>query len=253
MTWWSGPRRMEGRWRGGNGPGTSVPLTTRARRTAGRAPAGGAPVAGLAVSVVALLLAACTAAPSFDPSGPCDADGRAAGAYPALEAGLPGSLAGRAPETVDSGRSCSADALGSLVRFDVAELRFAGAVWDEGAGSGTSIAILALPDAPLPAAWVEDFYETGARTARRTEKIETSRPEDPVVGPVFRLDTLNELSFQTVIVWSDGDVVRVVIVASPVGPDLSREAHDARLAAGIAVAATAPDPAPASGGALQSP
>lgn len=236
MTPSSGADTGEGRWRGRTGQGTSVPLPP-ARATLRRS--------GLAVAVAAsivVLLAACTAAPVFDPSGPCDVDGRVGGAYPVLEAALPGAFDGEAPDSRDSGRSCTPAALGAFVSHDVAELRFAGSTWDRGGGHGATIAILGLPDAALPAGWVEEFYEIGARTARKTEKIETSRPTLPGAGSVFRLDTLNELSFQSVVVWADGAFVRVVLVASPVEADASRADHDAVIAAAVAAAVEAPDP-----------
>jgi hypothetical protein len=195
----------------------------------------------VALAALAMLATACSpAAGSFSPSGPCDVDGRAPGSYPALEALLPKLLEGMAPTTVDSGRSCSATALGTLVAHDVMELRFAGATWDRGHGSGTSLAVLGLPAGRLPVAWVEEFYEVGARLAKKTDNVAATRPTFEVVGPVFRLDTLNDLSLQTVVVWADGPDARVVIVASPVNPDASRAAHDVSVAAAVAAAAGAP-------------
>jgi len=197
----------------------------------------------LAVAVV-VGLAACAGSPTatFTPVGPCAADGRGAGTYPALEALVPTRVGDKAPTTLDSGRSCSNAALGSLISHAVADLRFAGATWDLGSGYGTSIAVLALPDAALPVAWAEEFYEVGAKTARRTERIEITRPTLGSVGTVYRLDVLNDLSFQTVVVWADGPDVRIVIVASPITADTSRSAHDARVLEAIAAAAAAPSP-----------
>ena len=171
-------------------------------------------------------------------TGPCLVDGRAPGSYPELERLIPSSFGGKAPTTLDSGRNCSDKALGSLAAHGVHELRFAGATWDSGGGAGTSIALLALPDARLPIAWVEEFYETGARTASKTDNVTTSRPAFAGVGPTFRVDALNDLSFQSIVVWPDGPRVRVVIVASPVSPSASMAAHDAQLEAAMATAAT---------------
>jgi hypothetical protein len=197
-------------------------------------------LAGLvAVVLTASLAAACgTGGPTFAPSGPCLADGRVRGAYPELESRLPVAFDGIAPTSVDSGRNCSDAALGSLISHDVHELHFGGATWDQGGGKAISIAVLALPAAPLPAAWAEEFYDIGARTARKTENIATSRPSYPGAGAVFRLDTLNDLSFQSVVVWQDGPLVRVVIVATPVDPSASRTAHDDRVARAVAAAVT---------------
>lgn len=187
----------------------------------------------------ALLVAACGSGPtaSFDPTGPCGIDGRAAGAYPDLEARLPATFEEAVPGSVDSGRHCSEGALGSLIVHDVTSVQFAGATWDLGGGNGISSAIFRLPTGSLPADWIAEFYDIGARTAKRTENIETSRPTMPGPGEVFRLDTLNDLSLQSVVAWQDGPLVRVVLVATAVAPDATRAAHDALV--DRAVAATA--------------
>ena len=211
--------------------------------------------AAVALLVVPLVIAACGAfGPTFSPSGPCLADGRAPGAYPDLEAQVPKSINGRSATTIDSGRDCSADALGSLASHAVHEVRFAGATWDEGNANGVSIAVLALPDRAFPIAWAEEFYQAGAETGKHTGNIETDRPTYPGAGPVFRLDTLNDLSFQTVVVWPDGSLARVVIVATQVDPNASRAVHDARVAEAIGAAVLADQGVPgASVGSSQGP
>ena len=180
----------------------------------------------LMLAVVATLAACGGSPPSFDPSTPCGDGGRAAGAYPDLEARLPTAFEGRAATSVDSGRHCSDAALGSLITHGAAGIRFAGATWDLGNGRGFSSVVFALPSGDLPAAWIAEFYEIGARTAKRTENIATSRPDLAGAGTTWRLDTLNDLSFQTVITWQDGPRARVVLVATPVNLDASRAAHD---------------------------
>ena len=192
------------------------------------------------------LLAGCdSASASFSTSGPCLADGRAAGAYPQLEALVPRSFGGKAPTTLDSGRNCSDKALGSLGAHGVHELQFAGATWDAGGGAGTSIAVLAVPADALPVAWVEEFYESGARTASKTDNVTTSRPSFPGIGATFRVDALNDLSYQSIVVWPDGARVRVVIVASPVSPSASMADHNAEVAAAMTTAAgTVSSPVP---------
>jgi hypothetical protein len=177
---------------------------------------------------------------SFSTTGPCLADGRAAGAYPELEALVPTTFGGKAPTSLDSGRNCSEKALGSLVAHGVKELRFGGATWDAGGGAGTSIAVLGLPDESLPVAWIEEFYEAGARTASKTDNVTTSRPTFGSTGPTFRVDALNDLSFQSIVVWAAGPLVRVVIVASPVSPSASMTDHDAQVDAALAAAAPVP-------------
>ena len=230
--------------RGAAPRGTSVPgcgpapaLGAR-RRPRGYAPVVTHPSRSIRVArlacvlvVFAFAIAGCgPAGATFDPSGACVADGKAPGAYPALEALVPRQFDGRAPDVVDSGRDCSERALGALVAHDVAELRFAGATWHVGAADGVTFAILSLPDTALPVGWAEEFYEVGARNARKTEHIETSRPLIDGIGPVFRLDTLNDLSYQTVVVWPDGEVARVVIVASSIVDLESKGPHDAVVA-----------------------
>ncbi len=186
------------------------------------------PARTLSVILVAIVVGSCVGSTSatFDPTGQCGIDGRLAGAYPDLEARLPATLDGTLPGSVDSGRHCSQAALGSLIVHNVSSVQFAGATWDLGGGTGVSSAIFRLPDANLPADWVAEFYEIGARTAKRTENIEVSRPTFDGPGEVFRLDTLNNLSLQSVLVWQDGPVVRVVLVATAVAPDATRAAHD---------------------------
>jgi hypothetical protein len=64
-------------------------------------------------------------------------------------------------------------------------------------------------------------------------------------GDVFRLETINDLSLQTVVIWEDQGLIHVVIVATTVGPDASRSAHDERVAIAVAVAGAGPDSTPA--------
>jgi hypothetical protein len=184
------------------------------------------------------VLGACgSAGATFSTGGPCLADERAPGAYPDLEALVPRMLAGKASTALDSGRNCSDKALGTLTAHDVHELHFAGATWDFGGGAGTSIAILALPSASLPIEWVEEFYTAGALNGTKTDNVKTSQPTFDIVGTTFRIDALNDLSQQSIVLWADGSRIRVVIVASPVSPTASMADHDARVASAVAAAA----------------
>ncbi len=81
----------------------------------------------------------------------------------------------------------------------------------------------------LDARWIQEFYESGARASTKTENIEISAPTIGSAGLVFRLDTLINLSLQTVVVWSRQETVRVVIVATRVEPGASREGHESRV------------------------
>jgi hypothetical protein len=177
-----------------------------------------------------IVVGAACAAPRFDPSGACTADGRAPGAYPALEALVPHALGGRPADSVDSGRNCTPASLGALAGHGVKELRFAGATWGSGPNAGTSIAIFEAPG--LRADWVHEFFRAGAEAARDAESVDTSTPT--VKGePAFRVDALNGESYQTAIDWQDGDRVRVVLVASFIREVSTKARHEARVQAAI--------------------
>ncbi len=187
------------------------------------------------ILVVAILggLAGC-AGPNFDPSGPCITDGRAPGAYPELEADVPTSFRGRAPDQLDSGRTCTPNALGTLVSHGVTALRFAGATWDLGSSSGVTVAVFEAPD--LDAAWVAEFYETGARAAKNTAAVESRAVAIPDGRAGSRIDALNRESYQSVVVWSDGEHVRVALIASFIREVETKEAHDAVVDEALAAA-----------------
>jgi hypothetical protein len=185
----------------------------------------------IAVALAVLAVAGCGGG-TFDPEGTCTADGRAAGAYPDLEALVPTSFDGRPPDRLDSGRNCSAAALGTLADAGIHEVRFAGAIWDLGSSSGVTMAVLEADG--LDRAAAAEFYETGARAGRNVESVETSTIS---VGAVdgTRIDALNGESFQTVIVVpGEPNRVRVVIVASFIREVDTREAHDSVVTDAIA-------------------
>jgi hypothetical protein len=227
----------------------------RARSSAGH----GRSLAVALLAVVALTGCSPQQQAAATPLGPCGDDARATGGYPELEAQLPTTLGedGRAPDTVDSGRSCSDQALGTLKQHGVTELHFAGATWKEGSSDGTVIAVLATPAGtpPLEEPWVEEFYEAGAERGKKTDNIETSSPTLDGAGEVFRVDTLNDLSLQTVVTWQTGDRTNVVIVATEVTMTADRAEHDRRVALAVEAAATpvpstspvAPGPSPGCG------
>jgi hypothetical protein len=168
--------------------------------------------AAVVVLAVALSLAACSsdAASSFDPHGTCTMDGSTPGAYPELEARVPASFLGAQPERLDSGRHCSAAALGSLASMGFTEIRFAGGTWGFGAERAAALAVFRAPG--LTADQMADFYLAGARTASRTQVLAESRPT--LAGrPGRRLDTQTGERLQTVEVWpaAGPDLVNVVI------------------------------------------
>jgi hypothetical protein len=207
-----------------------MPDSSPARRSQAF-PVGRRCLAGVAVLALLGALAGC-ATTRFDPSSPCTADARVAGAYPQLETLLPSSFRGRPPDRVDSGRSCTPAALGSLTGHDVTELRFAGATWDLGSGSGVTLAILDAPG--IQASWVDEFYETGARAAKNTTNVVVAAIDLPNGTRATRLDTLNDESFQSVVAWQDAGRVRVALVASFIREVKTREAHDVTVADALA-------------------
>ena len=208
----------------------------------------------LALAIGLFVLSACgSVGASVGPLGACGDDARGIGAYPDLERLLPPSLDGRTPDRVDSGRSCSGAALSTYVSHGIHEVRYAGATWTEGAQDGTVIAVFVAGPGqpPLDQTWVQEFYETGARASTKTENIEISMPQLGEGGRYWRLETLNDLSLQTVAVWGgDPGLVHVVIVATQVQPEASRAGHDDRVDRAIRAvldtegraARTVPDP-----------
>lgn len=211
-------------------PGRSLGSVTTHRRAA-------LVLVALTVLVALAVLVGCggTAGTSFDPQAPCPAEGKQQGAYPELEALVPRALDGAAPALVDSGRNCSADSLGTLARRGITEVRFAGATWELGERSGVTIALFRAPG--LTTAYLAEFYENSARGARRTEQVTTT--DFSIAGVAGRrLDTLNDESFQTVVVLdaNEPDTVRAVLVASDVREIGTRDAHDERVDAAAAAA-----------------
>jgi hypothetical protein len=166
----------------------------------------------IGIIVLAVLLAGCggTAPASFDPTGACTADGRAAGAYPDLEALIPTSYQGVAPETLDSGRNCTPGNLGSLASAGISELRYAGGTWTFGAERAAVLAV--FRSAGLTADALATFYAQSAQTAARTTVTGSTTPM--IAGrPGHRLDTTTGERIQTVVVWpaAERDMVNVVI------------------------------------------
>jgi hypothetical protein len=187
----------------------------------------------LALIVLLAVLAACGARP-FEPTGPCTADGRAPGAYPSLEALLPTAFRDRPPDRIDSGRNCSATSLGALAANGVAELRFAGATWDLGSSSGVTLAVFEADE--LRAEWVARFYEAGARAGKQIETVEVRSVVLPGDRQASRIDTLNGESYQSILVWPEGERVRVALIASFVREVDTKAAHEAVVTDALAAA-----------------
>lgn len=207
----------------------------------------------LLMAVSAALGACSGSAPSFDPAGPCIVDGkivdgRAQGAYPELEAVVPRAYDGKPASRLDSGRNCSEKNLTTLRARGLASVRFAGGLWEVGNRSGVTLAIFTAPG--LTNTMLFEWYETGARTASKTDAIQAS---DAAIGGIAarRLDLLNDESYQTVITWPVAEgTIRVILVGSDVRETVTRAAHDERVAKAIAAStdpANTPSAPPAPG------
>jgi hypothetical protein len=173
----------------------------------------------LAVLVaLALVMGACAAGPAapFDPTGECVADGSAPGAYPELEALIPKTFEGQAPETLDSGRNCTPENLGSLAEMGIDEVRFAGGTWSFGGRRAAALVVFTAPG--LTAESIAVFYNNSAAVAPRTTVMATS---DPTLAgrPGFRIDTETGERIQTVLVWPSAVPDRVHVVISTDLPD----------------------------------
>lgn len=181
-------------------------------------------VAGLAI-VLGLVLAACGS--TFDPTGPCTADGSAPGAYPELEAAVPTLFRNDKPSDLDSGRACTPTGLATLGTHGVKELRFAGGTWSTGTDSGISLAIFTTADGPpLDPAWLTEFFASGATTGKNVTSVDTS---DYEVAPGIsgqRIDVLNGESYQSIVVWEQDGHVAAALIGDFIREIQTKAAHD---------------------------
>jgi hypothetical protein len=155
---------------------------------------------------------ACAAPPaaSVDPSAPCTQDGRAPGVYPDLEAMVPATFEDSPPATLDSGRNCTDEGLGSLRAAGIDEVHFAGGTWSFGGNRAAALVVFSAPG--LTANAIADFYGLSADDANRTQVTAVTTPT--LAGrPGHRIDTTTGSRLQTVMVWpaATPDVVNVVI------------------------------------------
>jgi hypothetical protein len=181
-------------------------------RPSGRSVGRSASLVLLACTLAAVAVAcAGSATASFNPTSPCTTDGKAPGAYPDLEALLPRTFNGKPPQTLDSGRNCTAQNLGTLATHGLKEVRFAGGVWPEGQ-AGVTMAVFRASG--LQSEWLAEWYEATARAARVTGDIQLSKPT--IAGrPGQRMDLVNGEAPQTVITWpsTTAGTVNVVITS----------------------------------------
>ena len=172
---------------------------------------------------MAVILVGCTGAagPSFEPTGPCTADGSAQGAYPDLEALVPTSYEERGPDRLDSGRNCSDENLGSLADEGIDEVRFAGGTWEFGSDIAAVLAVFAAESLTVDA--MADWWQSTARASARTQILGATSVE--VAGrTVHRLDTKTGERIQSVLVWAGDEPGQVNVVLSHNLPDPKIEA-----------------------------
>ena len=152
---------------------------------------------------VALLAAGCGgigSAATLDASAPCGGaeEQRAPGFDPEMEALVPTTIEGSAPSMLDSGRYCSAKALGMLAEAGFEEVRFAGATWPGEASSGIAVVVYRAPGLTLDA--MADTFARGADDARSVNQVHTQAIE--VAGrPAVRIDAAKGDDQQTVYLW----------------------------------------------------
>ena len=184
-------------------------MTRRPPTLRSRSPRGGLAL----LAAVAIVVTACGgsgAAASFDVAAGCPSEGRAAGAYPELEARVPTTYEGRGPNQLDSGRHCDRVTLGSLAAAGFDVVRFAGGTWDLGGYRAAALVVFEAPG--LTADQVAEFYATSARAASRT-RVTGESTFDVAGRPAHRLDSTTGDRTQTVVTWPSADdgVVNVVL------------------------------------------
>ena len=176
----------------------------------------------LGVAMAAILFG-CTGAagPSFEPSGPCNVDGSAPGAYPDLEALVPTTFEERGPNRLDSGRNCSDENLGMLADEGIDEIRFAGGTWEFGSDIAAVLAVFAADS--LSVDTMAEWWESTARASSRTQILGSTSAE--VAGrSVHRLDTKTGERLQSVLVWAGDEPGQVNVVLTHNLPDPKIEA-----------------------------
>jgi hypothetical protein len=180
----------------------------------------------LVLAAIVILVGACAGSqgPSFEPRGPCTADGSAPGAYPDLEALVPTTYEERGPNRLDSGRNCSDENLGTLADQGIDEVRFAGGTWEFGSDIAAVLAVFAADSLTVDA--MAEWWESTARASSRTQILSSASAE--VAGrTVHRLDTKTGERLQTVVVWAGDELGQVNVV-------LTHNLPDPKIAAAVA-------------------
>jgi hypothetical protein len=159
--------------------------------------------AGVLCAAAGVLCASCAGTPAAPgPSGCTDL--QTPGVYPELERLVPASVGGTAVARLESGRSCSDQALGSLAKSGVRELQFAGAVARFSPQDSTGITLSVYRAPGLTIDLLADAFATGAGTSRSVSGVHAART---VIGgrPGIRIDAIAAGQAETVFVWPSGE------------------------------------------------
>lgn len=162
---------------------------------------------------------------TVDPSAPCGGaeEQRAPGLDPEMEALIPTAIDGAAPSSLDSGRYCSAKALGLLAEAGFEEVRFAGATWPSETSAGIAVVVYRAPGLTLDA--MADAFARGADDARSVNQVHT-QAVDVAGRTAVRIDAAMRDETQTVYLWpaTSPDTINVLI-----GSGVEQEQLDAAL------------------------
>ena len=123
------------------------------------------------------LATACSASASPNPSGPCKgADEQSApGFYPDLERLLPTRVAGQTTTNLRSGRYCSEQTLGSLLKDGIHELQFAGAALPDPRNRAAGLAVVVYRAAGMTLNQLADAQANGAGNTQGVAGITAQR------------------------------------------------------------------------------
>lgn len=162
-------------------------------------------------AALAFALTACGATTATPAVAASCTDTRGAGLDAELEALLPREIDGRAPESMESGRLCSSESLGTLIPAGIREVRFAGATWPDG-HRGISLVLYRAPNLDLDR--MADAFANGAGAARRISNV-TARETTFAGSRAIRLDALTQDRALNVMLWSPRppDLVAAVLAS----------------------------------------
>ena len=123
------------------------------------------------------LVTACSASASPNPSGPCNGadEQSASGFYPDLERLLPTRVGAQAIVNVRSGRYCSEQTLGSLVKDGIHELQFAGAALPDPRNKTAGLAVVVYRAAGMTLNQLADAQANGAGNTQGAAGVTAQR------------------------------------------------------------------------------